>query len=276
MKSLFEYDNYRQFLGDWFQDMKVKRRTFSYRSFARKAGFSSCGFCHQVVTGERSLTPAAIEKMIAGLGISGKKAKYFEALVRFGQATLANDKQKAYMEMNRLRKDSAFFRMGTNHRRYFEHWWYPVLRQLVVHAPWGDDYALLASLVDPPITESQARQGLEVLCELDMVELDHNGRWKATSTLVSSADVPALVKCESRQDVLQLGLDALDRFPSNQRHATYYTLSLAVPTYGRIVELIEELNSQASALASEDDPVDRIYELAVLFYPLSKPLEPQK
>jgi uncharacterized protein (TIGR02147 family) len=272
MKSLFEYESYRSFLGDWFQDMKEKRRTFSYRGFARKAGFSSCGFCHQVITGERNLTPEAVDKMISGLGIAGKKAQYFQALVHFEQARTPAEKQKAFTEMNLLRKDSAFFRMNRTHLRYFEHWWYPVLRNLVAYAPWGNDFELLANLVEPPISAAQARQGLVVLQELDMVEQDRRGHWTLTSTLVSSADVPALVKSQTRQEVLQLGLEALDRFPSNQRHATYYTLALRASTYPRIVELIEELNAHASALASEDEQVDRIYELAVMLYPLSKQL----
>ena len=272
MKSLFEYDSYRAYLGDWFLDMKARRRTFSYRAFALKAGFSSCGFCHQVVTGERNLTEEATRKMLSGLGLSGKKALYFEALVRFAQSKDALGKQKAYSEMNRLRKDSAFFRMNREHLRYFEHWWFPVLRNLVAYAPWGDDFALLGSLVEPPLSEAQARQGFEVLKSLDMVEADGRGGWRFTQTLVSSADVPALVKSQARQEVLQLGLEALDRFPSNQRHATYYTLALQSSSYGRLVEFIEELNAQASALAAEDAPVDRVYELAVLLYPLSKPL----
>lgn len=275
MKSLFEYENFRNFLGDWFQDMKAKRRTFSYRSFARKAGFSSCGFCHQVVTGERNLTPEAIDKMISGLGISGKKAEYFNALVCFGQSKSATEKQKAFAEMNLLRKDSAFFRMNRSHLRYFEHWWYPVLRNLVVYAPWGDDFALLGSLVEPPLSAAQARHGLAVLQELDMVEQDSEGQWSLTSTLVSSADVPALIKSNTRKEVLQLGIDSLDRFPSNQRHATYYTLALQESSYARVVEFIDELNRHASACAAEDAIVDCVYELAVLLYPLSKPLRKQ-
>lgn len=272
MRSLFDYDSYRRFLGDYFQDMKARRRTFSYRSFARKAGFSSCGFCHQVVTGTRNLTDEASDKMIAGLGVSGKKAQYFKAMVRFEQAKRDSDKEKAFAEMNALRKDSAFFRMNRSHLRYFEHWWYPVLRNLVAFAPWGGDYALLASLVEPPISESQARQGVAVLQELDLVEQDARGDWKLSSTLVSSADIPAIVKTETRKEVFQLGLDSLERFSSHERHATYYTLALRAPTYPKLVELIEELNSHATALASEDEQVDRIYELAVLLYPLSKRL----
>lgn len=272
MRSLFDYDSYRRFLADYFQAMKARRSTFSYRSFAQKAGFSSCGFCHQILSGSRNLTEDATEKMIVGLGISGKKAQYFKALVRFEQTRRQEEKEKAFAEMNALRKDSAFFRMNRSHLRYFEHWWYPVLRNLVAYAPWGEDYALLGSLIDPPITEAQARHGVSVLRSLDLVEQDGNGNWKLSSTLVSSADVPAFVKSETRKEVFQLGLDSLERFSSHERHATYYTLSLRGPTYLKLVELIEELNAHATAIASEDDQVDRIYELAVLLYPLSKRL----
>lgn len=272
MRALFEYDDYRRFLGDYFQDMKAKRRTFSYRSFARKAGFSSCGFCHQVVTGERNLTDEASDKMILGIGLSGKKALYFKALVRYAQARRMPEKEKAFAELNALRKDSAFFRLNRSHLRYFEHWWMPVLRNLVVSAAWGEDFDLLASLVDPPISPAQARQGLSILQDLDLVDQDEQGRWNHTSTLVTSTDVPAMVKTATRREVFQLGVDSLERFSPQERHATYYTLGVKKSSYAKLVELIEELNGQATALAAEDDPVDRVYELAVLLYPLSKPL----
>lgn len=273
MRPLFDYDNYRRFLGDWFQEMKARRRTFSYRAFARKAGFTSCGFPHQVVEGQRNLTTEAVDKMILGLGLSDRKAEYFRALVRFEQARRQDEKKQAWAEMNRLRKDSSFFRLNRSHLRYFEHWWYPVLRNLAVHAPWGGDFSLLASLVDPPITEAQARRGLDVLEEVGMLEKTEDGNWQMTSVLVTSADIPAMVKSETRRETLQLGLEALDRFALHERHASYYTLGIRERDYPRLLERIEELNAHASAIASEGDRVDRVYELAVLLYPLSKPLQ---
>lgn len=273
MKSLFEYESYRLFLADWFQEMKTKRRNFSYRSFALKAGFRSCGFCHQVVNGERSLTSEATGKMLVGLGLTGKKAQFFEALVRFEQARTTGDKQRAFSEMNFIRKDSAFFRMNRSHIRYFEHWWYPVLRNLVVSAPWGNDFALLGSLIEPPIGESMAREGVALLQDLDLIDCDDQGNWHLTATLISSSDVPPLVKMQARADMLHLGIAALDKFPSNQRHATYYTLAMGAESYQKVISLIDELNSQASSLAADDSHVERIYELAVLLYPLSKVIE---
>lgn len=272
MKSLFEYDSYRKYLEDYFQEMKAKRKTFSYRSFARKAGFSSCGFCHQVVTGERNLTPQATEKMIQGIGMDGKKAEYFQALVRFEQAERSEEKEKAFAQINILRKDSAFMRLNRSHLRYFEHWWYPVLRNLVVYAPWGDDYRLLASLVQPPISEAQARHGIQVLEELDLVMRDSQGCWTMTATLLHSGDVPAQIKYQTRKEILQLGLDSLDNYPSSERHATYYTLGIQASSYEKLVALIEELNAKAACIAAEDQDVQRVYELSVMLYPLSKKL----
>ncbi|MCB9495509.1 MAG: TIGR02147 family protein [Fibrobacteria bacterium] len=272
MRSLFEYDSYRRFLADFFRSRKEASRSFSYRSFARKAGFSSCGFCHQVVSGDRNLTPEASEKMILGLGISGRRAEYFKALVRYEQSERKDEKEKAWAEVNHLRKDSAFFRANRSHWRYYEHWWLPVLRNLVVHAPWGGDLALLAELVDPPITEAQARQGVALLEELDLVERDPSGRWRQTTTLLSSADIPAEIKVETRSETLRLGLESLTRHDPSVRHASYYTLGLRRASYLRLLEKIEELNTQAATLAADDQDVDRVYELAVLLYPLSKPL----
>ena len=52
-----------------------------------------------------------------------------------------------------------------------------------------------------------------------------------------------------------------------------YPIALYHQEEGSAVSLTLHLTAaQASALAAEDAPVDRVYELAVLLYPLSKPL----
>lgn len=269
MRSLFEYDSYRLFLQDFFKEMKDRRKSFSYREFARRAGFSSCGFCHQVIKGQRNLSNDATQKMIRGVGFSGKKADYFSALVLFEQARTPQEKTKAYATLNYLRKDSHFFRLHRAHFRYFEHWWYPVLRNLVVYAPWGDDFALLADLVDPPISEEQARRGVQVLQELNMVTQDTQGQWHLCNALISSEDIPGLVKAQTRQDLFQLGLEALEKFHRQERYATYYTLGITQEAYGKICDLIEEMNLKASTVATDSQEVDRIYELTTMLFPVS-------
>lgn len=47
--KLFDYDNFRTFLKDYFEEQKRMRAVFSHRFFAAKAGFSSSSYCLNVL-----------------------------------------------------------------------------------------------------------------------------------------------------------------------------------------------------------------------------------
>lgn len=258
------------FLKDYFVDQKARSPLFTYRAFATKAGFNSSGFCHLVIEGQRNLTQNSLEKMLQGLGFHAKQRKYFELLVAFNQAKSSRERQKALEEMQILQKGSASFRLQHKHKRYCEFWWIPVLRHLAIHAPWGDDYSLLARLVDPPITTAQAQEGITLLQDLGLLHRTQTGHWEQKHSFTDSSDISGYHKVLSRKQFFQLGLESLDRYPSSERHATYFTLSLGMKNYQRAIEWISELNLKLANLASTEQSVDRIYELTTLLFPLSQ------
>ncbi len=49
--SIYEYDNYRAFLKDMYDYQKAKTTYFSFRYFARKAGYASPNFLKLVIDG---------------------------------------------------------------------------------------------------------------------------------------------------------------------------------------------------------------------------------
>ena len=67
--KLFDYDDYRRFLQDYFDEQKKMRAVFSHRFFAAKAGFRSSSFCLNVFRGRFNLTPKSIEKMTKAMGL---------------------------------------------------------------------------------------------------------------------------------------------------------------------------------------------------------------
>ena len=102
VKRIFEYDNYRFFLRDFFKEQKRLKAAFSHRFFARRAGFSSSSFCAHVIEGKRNLTADSLRRMLKGLGLSGRPATYFESLVHYNQARTAEDRDESTRALERL------------------------------------------------------------------------------------------------------------------------------------------------------------------------------
>ena len=132
VERIYEYDNYRSFLKDYFTEQKRCRNCFSYRFFAQRAGFASSSFCAHVIDGKRNLTSDSLRKMIRGLKLNGKAASYFEALVSFNQAKTVEDREHWFRVLERLRKSTLFYKVNHKQYAYYDEWYYPVVRELAV------------------------------------------------------------------------------------------------------------------------------------------------
>jgi len=115
IEKIFEYDNYRAFLKDYFSLMKKKKAFFTLKYFAKKAGFNSASFCMYVIDGRRNLSYKSIPKMIKGLELRGKRATYFENLVLMNQATSIEERERYYSTIEKLRKSTKYYKINKKH-----------------------------------------------------------------------------------------------------------------------------------------------------------------
>ena len=63
MPNIFNYQDYRKFLGDYYEEKKASNSAFSYQNFSRKAGFASKSFVFNVINGRKNLSRASVVKM---------------------------------------------------------------------------------------------------------------------------------------------------------------------------------------------------------------------
>lgn len=69
MKSVFEYDNYREYLKD--KHDSGKRASFSWRAIALRAKISNPNFLRQVMLGERNLSEKKVVAVGMAIGLQG-------------------------------------------------------------------------------------------------------------------------------------------------------------------------------------------------------------
>jgi uncharacterized protein (TIGR02147 family) len=190
-EKIFAYDNYRFFLRDFFREQKRMRAIFSHRFLAQRAGFSSSSFCAHVIEGKRNLTSNSLQKMMKGLGLAGKAAAYFEALVRFNQAKTVDDREHQFRVLERLRRSTEFYRINQRQFAYYDEWYFPIVRELAVYGKWAGDFALLAKMVRPPITPERAQRAVEMLIEIGLLHKTPDGRFEQASDAVTAEEVPS-------------------------------------------------------------------------------------
>jgi uncharacterized protein (TIGR02147 family) len=222
---LFEYDNYRFFLRDFFCEQKRLRTAFSHRFFARRAGFASCSFCAHVIEGKRNLTHDSLRRMMKGLNLTGRSASYFETLVFYNQAKTPEDRERYFKQLERLRKGAQFYRVNQQQYAYYDEWYYPVIRELAVHADWNGDYARLGELVRPSLPPEKARKAVETLVSVGLLRRNADGGYSQSTEAVTAEGVPTVVTRKTRREFIHQAIQAIDGMPVTERHISGVTVA---------------------------------------------------
>ncbi len=271
-ERIFEYDDYRTFLVDFFEEQKRLKSFFSHRYFAQRAGFSSHSFCAYIMEGKRNLSHGSIKKMLKGLGLDGKKAQYFEALVFYNQSKSTSDREESFKLLQRIRKSTDFYRVNSKQISYYDHWYYPVVREAAVYANWGGDFAKLGKLIRPSITAEQAREAVETLVAIQLLQREADGTYLQPALVVTAEKLPGYVFKNARREFYQRGVEASDSIPKEERHLAYTVLAMSNATFQEAARMLDEVRKKILVLALEDEQVDGVFDLNMQLFPLTQPI----
>ena len=85
MKPIVEYNDYRAYMADFYEERK-RTLAFTWREFAKIAGFTSPSYLKLVCDGKSSLSRVTMNRVAVAMGLVGYEIEYFEAMVNFGNA----------------------------------------------------------------------------------------------------------------------------------------------------------------------------------------------
>lgn len=96
------YVDYRAYLRDMTAHLKATEPGFSYRVFARRAGFSSPNYLKLVSEGDRNLSVGSADKFARGLGLGADEGRVLKTLVELGAARNDHERNASYAKLRRL------------------------------------------------------------------------------------------------------------------------------------------------------------------------------
>ncbi len=271
MVDIFQYLDYRKFLDKVIRERKKENPHFSHRYITQRLGLKSCGYILAVIRGKRKLT----EKLILGLSdilkLNARESEYFMQLVKYNDAKTPSEKQSHFERLvkNRRRKCKQ---LASNKFRFYEKWYYSAIRELLSVIEFSGDFRELATLLTPSIAVSEAREAVEVLHALGMIEKWSSGVYRKKDVALSTGDAwdSAVVHALQRR-FGWMGVEALDRFPRHRRDISNLTLSISGETFDRIKDRITQLRSEILEMAREDKSADRVVQCNFAVFPLSTP-----
>ena len=274
---IFDYTDYRNYLGDYYKDQKASNAYFSYRYFAGKARISSIGLYKDVVEGKQSLSRRAIAKFSEAIGHSKREAEYFEAMVFFTDANTIEER-KLYFERMIACHESKARIIDASRYEYYSQWYYSTVRALLsFHSFDGADFAGLAKKLSPPIKTEQAKKAIEVLDRLGMIRKNDQGRYEPSDQIISTGalcndrQVQALSITNFQRMLLSLASEAYNRYSERQMDMSTITLGISKSTRRLIKEEAAVFRKKVLSLAENDAQPECVYQLNCQFFPLTDP-----
>lgn len=271
---VFGFLDHRDFLREWFESKRKIVRTFSYRVFARKAGFASHAFLSEVIQGRRNLSEDSVDKCIHALGIAGEAATYFQLLVRYGQESHLDRRRDHLSELLRLQASQSIERVAGSQSEYFAHWLHIALREVAVFGGFGSDWKAMAGFFKTPVTPEEVRQGIELLLRLDLIREGEDQGYVYSCPRLTPGDIDARTVAALKRQMLLLAVDQLGRPEAPDAHVSSVTLSVSRDKLFRIREILDRTRRELLAETATDDiPADQVLQINLQMVPLTESLE---
>ena len=270
LRKIFEYDDYRKFLGDFFIEQKRISEIFSNRYFAMKAGFKSSSYLLSVIKGRFNLSYSTLRKTVSAMGIDGAAADFFENLVFYNQAKEHDEREKYFRKLEALRKQTHFYKLEKRQYEYIKAWYFLVIREVAVLCDWNDDYRRLARMIRPPISTEEARSAVEILLEIGLLVKDDAGRYSQSSASLNLEGIPKYLLTNLKKELIMRGADALQVMDRTERFGAFSTLTMSRETFDFACEVLEDARRKIIGKSLNDADPDKVYEMNVLLFPLSQ------
>jgi uncharacterized protein (TIGR02147 family) len=268
--SIYDYTDYRLYLRDYYDEQKVKNPAFSYRYFARKAGFNSSGLYKDIVDGRTGITRSLILRFATAMKLSPKQQEYFETMVYFNEAKTVEEK-KLYFERLMKYHNSKAFRVDASQYEYYSKWYYIAVRELLAIGNFKDDYAAFAQTLNPTIRPKQARKAIEVLKKLGLIQKDKNGYYRSIDKILTTgSDVKSLAIANFQKSMMDMAKEAIDRHPAHHRNISTVTFSVSKDTYNDIKAELDASRKRILGMLDRSENEDRVCQLNMQLFPLTQ------
>jgi uncharacterized protein (TIGR02147 family) len=268
---IFEYNNYREYLADYFSKKKATMPTYSHRVFARQAGLSSPSHLLMIITGKRNLSLKTIQKFSEGLRLTQKEKRYFELMVQYEQTEDLHRKSSYFSEIMSLKASTKKLHRLEKERFDFLSKWYVVAVYVLIDLKnFCSDPDWIAKRLNNKLSPAQAKEALETLLRLGMIEVDKNRGYRQVANAVTIADdTKSLAVYNYHESMIRLASEALRSSAQNMREMNGATIHIPISKMPELKEKIRAFRKEINQMASSYENPDEVFQLNIQLFPLS-------
>ena len=269
MKSVIEYKDYREYVLDYYRERK-RTSAFTWREFAKIAGFASGSYLKLVCDGKTRLREEGAKKTALAMGLLGFEFDYFVLMVRYENAKTDREKKKCFEEMEALSSAHHVKILGSEMYTFYETWKHSVVRELAVAMPGAKPHEI-AKACRFPISAADVSNSLRFLTSAGFLTKDIKGLYHQTNHSLSTGRLK-VVSVAVHSLLRQMGefaLEALDKLPISERHFSGITMGMTDESYEKVIEELTECRKRIVSIVSADKNVEKVCRLNMQLFPLT-------
>jgi len=269
MKSIFDYLDYQLFLKEYIETEKVRKPFYSYRYLAEKIGVDASNIA-KVVAGKRHLSKKTAESFIALCQFNKRESAYFQLLMELSRSECDDDRERIILELAKI-KTVLPHTIKEPQYEYYSTWYHSAILALLYFFDFSDDYALLASKLEPSITPSQAEQSIQLLLQLELITRNESGVLRHTQNLISTGEKwHSLAITTFQRETLNLALRSIDHHSTAERDISTLTVTASRQDILKIKELTSRYRKEVLRIIEESNHSEAVYQLNIQLFPLTR------
>ena len=270
MIDIFQYINYCQFLSDALRERKRNNPHFSYRYISNFLHLKSPGFMNWVVHGRRKLPEGLIQRIGDLFKLGDREREYFALMVKYNHCTNIPEREALFRQLVDFQKRKSSV-LKPQQYRLFSKWFYLAIRELIRIYPFTDDFQQLSVMVRPKIKSKEAREAIELLQKIGLIDRGGDGTFKPIETLITTGDVWESELIKNLQiHFAEMGKNAIVRIPKKERDISNLTFCASEKTMRRAADEIAALRQKILAMSENDKEADAVYQCNMQLFPVSK------
>lgn len=273
MRSLYEYDDYREFLRDHYQAKKAKTKSYSFRFFAKKAELKSPNYYKLIMDGERNLTHRNVRKFAKGLSLGERETLFFENLVFFTQATEADEKTFFKQNLDLARSQDDRVLLTRDQHQIFSSWFPLAIKELILTQAFKATPKWIASKFDYRFTPQEAKEALELLERVGLIEKKRG----KIQVVHQSMQTPDLTHSDAaaifHKKMSELAKVAVDKQSENERCFSALTVAVRKSDLKKAFKRLHQFRNELDAYFGNGTYYDAVYQLNLQLFRLDNDVE---
>jgi len=271
MKKIFEYNDYRRFLKDYYLVKKKTTGFFTYRYFAAMAGFSSPVFLKLVMDGKSNLSEKSCRRLAAAMQLDIAESDYFETLVQFNQAKSIEKKKNFFEKLRTLGQNYSVTVLESDQYDFYQKWYHAVLRELLPNLPGDFDRGRMGKMLLPEVGARDIKKAVALLKRTGLLVENSDGTFSQIQKLISTgSEVESLAVRDLHQQMSRLATAAIEKVAKEERDISGLTVGLSAATLEYIKKELESLRARIMTRVAADGNVEQVYRLNLQLFPLTK------